>query len=104
VNLSIFSGQIRKGVMALRRRDRSPASSCISGIILCPRVLTPEGTGCGPRAAHLHGPGKNAMGKILGSYCSLVPLGAQTKSRCFFCPSVPPRPILVGGKLLLVST
>lgn len=78
MGLSIFLGQIRKGVVALRRRGRIPASSCMSGILLCPRVLTPEGTGCGPGAAPLPGPGRDGMGKTLGSCCSLVAPGAQT--------------------------
>lgn len=96
--------QIRTGVVALRRGGRAPASPCMSGILLCPRVLTPEGTGCGPEAAPLPGPGRDGMRKTLGSCCSLVAPGAQTKGRCFFCPSMPPRPLLVGAKLLPVST
>lgn len=104
MGLSIFLGQIRKGMVALRRRGRAPATSCTSGILLCPRVLTLEGTGCGPGAVPLPGPGRDGMGKTLGSCCSLVAPGAQTKGRCFFCPSMPPRPLLVGAKPLPVST
>jgi hypothetical protein len=64
--------QVREGVVALRRGGRTPASPCVSGILLCPRVLTPEGTGCGPEAAPLPGPGRDGMRKTLGSCCSLV--------------------------------
>lgn len=104
VGLCIFSGQIRKGRgWLLGRRGRAPASSCMAGVLLWPRVLAPEGTGCGPGGAPSPGPSRDGVAKPFGSCRSLVAPGAQTRRQVLSLSLNATKSLLVGAKLL-VST
>lgn len=98
---AIFSGHIRKGVVAFRKESQGP---CLFQY----GRYSPVAQGANPRGDRLRSRGNvftwpqwGQYGQAFGSCHSLVAPGAGTKGRCFHCPSMPPRLLLVGAKLLL---